>query len=83
MIQDSIDMCVERCPWPDNPAMCEICGGRPERVRQDKKPRTMTATRERRLLIRAAILWLEWRAKQPDNPNPGRTREILRGVMGW
>lgn len=31
---------------------------------------------------RAMIMWLEWRAKQPDNPDPERTREILKGVMG-
>ena len=30
--------------------------------------------------IRAMLLWLEWRARQPDNPDPGRTREILRGI---
>lgn len=30
--------------------------------------------------IQIAILWLEWRARQPDNPNPERTREILRGL---
>lgn len=28
----------------------------------------------------ALILWLEWRARQPDNPDPERTREILKGV---
>ena len=32
------------------------------------------------VLIQIAILWLELRAKQPDNPNPERTREILRGL---
>ena len=32
--------------------------------------------------LAAMILWLEWRAAQPDNPNPERTREILRGVIG-
>ena len=26
------------------------------------------------------ILWLEWRVRQPDNQNPERTREILKGV---
>ena len=30
--------------------------------------------------ICAMLLWLEWRAKQPDNPNPERTLEILRGI---
>lgn len=29
---------------------------------------------------RAMLLWLEWRVKQPDNPNPERTLEILRGI---
>lgn len=29
---------------------------------------------------RAMIMWLEWRARQPDNQDPERTREILRGV---
>lgn len=29
---------------------------------------------------RAMIMWLEWRAKQPDNPDPSRTRQILKGV---
>lgn len=28
----------------------------------------------------AMIMWLEWRAKQPDNPDPERTREILRWI---
>lgn len=30
--------------------------------------------------IRAMLLWLEWRVKQPGNPNPERTLEILRGI---
>lgn len=30
--------------------------------------------------IRAMLLWLEWRVKQPDNPDPERTLEILRGI---
>lgn len=30
--------------------------------------------------LTAMILWLEWRAAQPDNPDPERTWEILRGV---
>lgn len=29
---------------------------------------------------RAMIMWLEWRVKQPDNPDPSRTRAILKGV---
>ena len=32
--------------------------------------------------IRAMIMWLECRAKQLGNPDPERTREILKGVRG-
>lgn len=25
--QHEIDTCVDRCPWPDIPRMCEVCKG--------------------------------------------------------
>ena len=86
--QDRIDMCVDRCPWPDNPTMCDLCKGRPERIRKkaeeiSKKQETPEPEKTQdNVLFRAAVLWLEWRAAQPDNPDPERTREILRGVIG-
>lgn len=81
-------MCVDRCPWPDNPTMCDLCKGRPERIRkkaeappkEQEPPKPEKA--QDKVLLRAAVLWLEWRAAQPDNPDPVRTREILRGVIG-
>ena len=86
--QDRIDMCVDRCTWPDNPAMCDLCKGRPERIRKkaevppkEQEPPKPEKTQDN-VLFRAAVLWLEWRAAQPDNPDPERTWEILRGVIG-
>ena len=77
--QSAIDTCLERCPWPDKPGMCDQCGGRPERVRaaQSAPERAGSLSEHVR---RAMLLWLEWRARQPDNPDPERTREILRGL---
>ena len=84
--QERIDACVDRCPWPDNPAMCDLCKGRPEQIRKKaeeipkkQEPPKLEKTQDN-VLLRAAILWLEWRAVQPDNPAPERTREILRGM---
>lgn len=74
--QHEIDTCVDRCPWPDTPRMCEVCKGRPHQVQGYRRPTKTVRAHQRQALI----LWLEWRARQPDNPDPERTREILKGV---
>lgn len=85
--QEKIDACLEHCPWPENPGMCGQCNGRPERVKRAKKRSWKDKPEHTERIrinheMRAAVLWLEWRSRQPDNPDPKRTREILRGVRG-
>ena len=75
--QEDIDTCVDRCPWPSKPMMCSRCKGRPELVKDIHKGRPERLTVKEHTIY-AMLLWLEWRARQPDNPDPGRTREILR-----
>lgn len=77
--QEDIDTCVDRCPWPSKPMMCSRCKGHPELVKDIYKGR-MEHLNVKEHTIRAMIMWLEWRAKQPGNPNPERTLEILRGI---
>lgn len=77
--QEEIDTCVDRCPWPSKPMMCSRCKGHPELVKDIYKGRMEHLTVKEHT-IRAMLLWLEWRARQPDNPNPERTLEILMGV---
>ena len=78
--QAHIDMCVDHCPWPNWPNMCGPCGGDLERYKKKAAAAYPIGTMEH--TRRAMIMWLEWRAKQPDNPDPERTREILKGVRG-
>lgn len=66
--QAEIDRCVYHCPWPDKSGMCNVCNGHPERF---ESKNTFS-------LEKAFILWLECRAKDPGNPRPERTREILK-----
>ena len=76
--QAKIDMCLENCPWPNQPIMCGPCGGDPERYK--KKVANAYPIGPMEHAKRAMIMWLEWRARQPDNPDPERTLEILRGI---
>lgn len=78
--QERIDVCIDHCPWPSQPIMCGDCQGRPERAKARLSNTPVIGVQEH--TSRAMIMWLEWRARQPDNPNPERTREILKGVRG-
>ena len=76
--QAKIDMCVDHCPWPNQPIMCGPCGGDPKSYKN--KMATAYPIGPMEHAKRAMIMWLEWRVKQPDNPDPSRTRAILKGV---
>lgn len=77
--QAEIDRCVERCPWPDMSGMCDACRGHPERIESYTAEDAGSEDGDIRCEgdIPLAVLWLEWRARDPDNPRPERTREIL------
>lgn len=82
--RQAIDQCVNHCPWPDRPGMCVSCRGDPVRIARLKKEAERREERAKKPpagrpagYLRLAVLWLEWRARDPSNPDPERTREIL------